>query len=86
MRVLPRGGGEDEARVGIDAREDIHAHALAGDEAVAFGGIDRKGALDLHALIAECLGEAALQIFLGGPADLVRGLAQISAGDEDNLF
>jgi hypothetical protein len=49
-------------------------------------GIDGKGTFDFDALIAECLCEAALQVFLRGPADLVRRLAKVSAGDENNLF
>ena len=86
MRVLPCGGGEDETGFGIDAGEDIHAHALAGDEAVALRGINRKGALDSNTLIVEGPSEPALQILLRRPADLIRGLAQISAGDENNLL
>ena len=86
MRVLPRGGGEDETGFGVDAGEDIHAHALAGDEAMALRGIDGKSALDSHTLIAKGRGEPALQILLRRPADLIRGLPQISAGDENNLL
>ncbi len=86
MAVLPRRGGKDEPGFGVDAGEDIHAHALGGDEAVALRGIDRKGALDGNTLIAKGRGEPALQILLRGPADLIRGLPQISAGDENNLL
>jgi hypothetical protein len=35
----------------IDAGVDIHAHALAGDNATALRGIDREGALDGNTLI-----------------------------------
>jgi hypothetical protein len=86
MRVLPCGGGEDEAGVGVDGGEDIHAHALAGDKAVALGGVDWKGAADGNALVAKRLCEPALQVLLCRPADLIGGLPQVTAGDEDNLF
>jgi hypothetical protein len=53
---------------------------------MALRGIDRKGTLNGNTLIAKGGSEPALQILLRGPADLIRGLPQISAGDEDNLL
>ncbi len=86
MRVLPRRSSEDETGMGIDAGEDVHAHALIGDESVALGGIDRKCALYRDLLLLECFSELALQFFLSRPTDLIRGLPQVSAGDKNNLF
>ena len=44
MGVLPDGLGDDDGRVRIDAREDVHAHALVGDEAMADRGVVVVGA------------------------------------------
>lgn len=86
MRVLPRGGSEDEACVRINAGKYIHAHALAGDKAVTHCTVDWKGTLHFDAVIPERLRQAPLQILLRRPADLVRGLTQVSAGDKNNLL
>ena len=53
MAVLPDRLGDDERRVAVDAREDVHAHALAGDEAVARAGIDRMRPADGRAVTRE---------------------------------
>jgi len=41
--------------------EDLHAHALAGDEAVMKGGIDRMGAAQVDALFKEGRGQHLFQ-------------------------
>ena len=46
MAVLPDRLGHDDGRVAVDAREHVHAHALAGDEAVA--GARIHGVRALH--------------------------------------
>jgi hypothetical protein len=72
--------------MGIDAGEDVHAHALIGNEAVALRRIDGKCALYRYAFMLKNLGELALQIFLSRPADLICGWPQVAAGDKNNLF
>jgi hypothetical protein len=86
MGVLPCCRREHKTGCAINAREDIHAHALVRDESMTHGGIDRKGALDCNAFIPKRLGQPALQLLLGRPADLICGLPQVTAGDENNLF
>jgi hypothetical protein len=72
--------------MGIDAGEDVHAHALIGDESVALRRIDWKSALYRDALLLKGFGELALQFFLSRPTDLICGWPQVSAGDKNNLF
>ncbi len=86
VAVLPGGGGEDQFGIGWDVEEDVHAHALRGDEAVAGDGVDGKGAEELVAPGGEDLGEAGLEIALSGPAGLVGGETEVSAGDEVDGF
>jgi len=71
MRVLPRGGGEDKAGVWIDASEDVHTHALIGDEPVALRRVYGKCTLYRDALFLKSFGELALQFFLSRPTDLI---------------
>jgi hypothetical protein len=86
VRVLPCCGGEDKTRLGIDAGEDIHAHALIGDKSVALRRVDRKCALYRDALLLKRRGKLSLQFFLSRPTDLICGWPQVSAGDKNNLF
>ncbi len=86
MAVLPDGLGHDQRRVGMDVLEDLHPHALAGDEAVAGGGVVGVGAPHGHAGAGECVADLALHLFLRWPADLIGGQAQIAAGDQQRLM
>ena len=46
VAVLPDRLGDDERGVAVDAGEHVHAHALAGDEAVATRRVDGMAAPD----------------------------------------
>lgn len=86
MAILPGGGGEHQVGFGVDISEDIHAHPLAGNEAVPAAGIDGKGASHGNACVLETLGQLALQILLGSPADLIGRKSQVTAGDQNDVF
>ena len=71
VAVLPDGLGDHEGRVGVDGGEDIHSHALVGDEAVLEVVAVGMGAADIEALCGEGRNDGVLGLGLGGPADLV---------------
>ena len=86
MAVLPRGGSEDKIRCWINARENIHAHPLTGDEPVPSGGINWERAPYCNALIEKAVRQPGLEFLLRRPANLIRGVPQITASDEDDFF
>jgi hypothetical protein len=69
----------------VDLLEDIHSHALAGDEAVPFNRIDGECSPYLNAFAFETSCKLVFQISLSGPTDFISGLPQISAGYQDNF-
>ena len=70
MAVLPCGGGEHQVGFGVDTGEDIHAHALAGNEAMPAAGIDGKGASHGNACVLETLGQPCAPNPPGRPSRL----------------
>lgn len=71
VAILP--GGRCEYQVGfrIDVGKDIHAHALAGNEAVPAASVNWEGAPDGDAGVFKASRQLLLQIFLGRPANLI---------------
>ncbi len=59
--ILPGGGCKDQVRLGIDCVQNIHAHALARDEAVPRGRVDRERAPEVHSLARKAGDELRLQ-------------------------
>ncbi|MCQ8834325.1 hypothetical protein [Streptomyces malaysiensis] len=80
VAVLPDGLDDDERGVLGYPLEDLDPGALAVDEPVPLGLVDRVAAAHLPAQVGEGRGEVALQLLLGGPAGDVGGGAQIAAG------
>ena len=85
MAVLPYGFGDNDRSVGRDLEENIHAHALAVDESVMKIVAVRVCAAQREALGAQRISELLFHLGLGRPADLVCGLPQVTAGDEQNF-
>ncbi len=81
MAVLPHRFGDDQTSVGINVLEDLHAHALTGDEAVLLHRIVGMPAFDGDALFGKGSDDGLLHRFLGRPADLIGGQAQVAAGN-----
>ncbi len=77
--VLPHRLGDDDRQIRVDLREDLEPLFLAGDEAVAEGGIVGVRALDLDAEPVKRRDDLLLHRFLRGPAGFVGALAQIAA-------
>ncbi len=86
IAVLPHGLGNHQGRLGMDMGENVHAHALVVDEAVAQGGVKRVRALERESFGLERGNEFFFHLRLGGPALLVGRLAKVSAGDQQDLF
>jgi hypothetical protein len=82
VRVLPDRLGHDQLATGIDPGEDLHPFFLRADEAMFLVLLVRMGA---HQPVAACLdrpGQGRFHFLLGGPAFLIRGQAQVAAGDQ----
>ncbi len=85
--ILPDGLGDDDRRVGVDGREDLHAFFLRGDEAVFHVLLVAVRAHELVAEFGDGGREGFLHFLLGGPADGVGGVAKVAVGDErDGVF
>ena len=69
----------------MDAREDVHAHALVPDETVAVLGVVLVAAAHGPAHFGQDVGDLLFQHLLGRPARDIRGVAQVAAGDEHDL-
>ena len=69
----------------MDLHENIHAHALVIDEAVLQILAVRVCAAQGEALGPQGFGQLLFHLGLGRPADLICGLAQVAAGDEQNF-
>src|SRR5690625_4098674 len=65
-----------------DLLEDLHAHALGADEAVAELGIGLEGPPHAPAGRLDGAGDDLLELDLVRPGRHVRALAQVTAGDE----
>ena len=85
VAVLPDGLYDDEGRCGVDGGEDVHAHALAADEAVFAHRIVCVSAAKHHALLEKRRLEHVFEIRLSGPADFIGRLAQVSIGDQQDF-
>src|SRR5450631_3348965 len=79
MAVLPDRLHHDDRRVRVQSHEDIHAHSLVIDKTVAKFCVEWIGTANLDSLSGKCFRHLALNLSLGGPADLVGGLAKITA-------
>lgn len=84
--ILPSRGRKDKRRLGRDVPEDIHTHALARDKAMSGRLAAGECPLEFVAQVGEDFCQCLLQLCLGRPADLIGRLAEISAGNEINLF
>jgi hypothetical protein len=85
VAVLPYGFGDNDRRVGMDLHENIHAHALVIDEAVFQIVAVRVRAAQREALGTQGFCQLLFHLGLRRPADLVCGLAQVAAGDQQNF-
>jgi hypothetical protein len=86
VRVLPHALGHDERLLWIDAPKHLDAHALRIQEAVLFYGVVGVGAAHGIALLLQGSGELSFHSLLGGPALLVGGQAEVTAGEEEDFF
>ena len=85
VAVLPDRLCDDERAVRIDRPEDVHAHPLAADEAVARRRVGRMAPDDAGAVATEGCVDVPLELDLGGPAESVGSLPEVAAGDEGHL-
>ena len=85
VAVLPDGFGDNDRGIRMYPHKNIHAHALVIDEAVLEILAVRVRAAQREALGAQRLGQLFLHLCLGRPADLIGGLAQVAAGNEQNF-
>ncbi len=69
----------------MDLHENIHAHALVIDEAVLQVFAIRVCAPQREALGTQGLRQLLFHLGLGRPANLIGGLAQVAAGDEQDF-
>ena len=83
--VLPYRFGYHKWGIGRDALEDIHAHALAVDEAMLQSWIIRVRPAELDPLIKESVRQHSFEPCLRSPATLVGVLAQIAIGIKKSL-
>src|SRR5690606_30826751 len=84
--VLPYRFGNDQLRVRIDLRKDIHAHALTADKAVFFFFVVRMPALYRYAFAGKSFDYLALHLFLSGPALLIGAQAKITARNKNGFI
>ena len=85
VAVLPHGLGHNDRRVGMDLHENVHARALIIDEAVPQILAVRVRAAQRKPLGPQGFGELLFHLRLSRPADLICGLAQVAAGDQQNF-
>ncbi len=85
VAVLPDRFRNNDGRIRMDLREDVHAHALTGNKAVSQILVVRVRPAQCKALGPQCIRELLFHLGLCRPADLICGLAQIPAGDQQNL-
>jgi hypothetical protein len=85
VAVLPYRFGDNDRSVRRDLQKNIHTHALAIDESVMKIVAVRVCAAQRETLGAQRFGELLFHLGLGCPADLVCGLPQVAAGDEQNF-
>ncbi len=86
MTVLPGRRGKHQPSLGMNLHEDVHPHALRGDEAVLFFFAISMGADQLEALLREGRGQLLFHVTLRGPTHLVGTLAQVAAGDQKHFI
>ena len=86
VRILPDGFGNNEGCLAVDRREDIHALALARDEAVLQFGVVFVRPFEIPAEALEHGGEFLLHLILLSPAVLIGGEAKVAVGDEEYCF
>ena len=85
VAVLPDRFGDNDRSIRMDLHKNIHAHALVIDEAMLQILAVRVRAPQPEALGAQGIGQLFLHLCLGCPADLIGGLAQVAAGDQQNI-
>jgi hypothetical protein len=85
VTVLPDGLGNNDWGVWMDLQENIHSHALAGDEPVSQIVAVWVRATQRKSLREQGRGEFLFHFGLRRPADLICGLAKVSTGDEEHF-
>src|ERR1700744_2786873 len=84
VRILPHCLGYDQWSIFRNVREDIHSVALAVDEAVLLGWIERMRTNDFSPKRANCLRQSIFKTFLRRPAELICGGPKIGTGNQVN--
>lgn len=86
VRILPNGFRDDDRGFAIDFRKDIHALALAGDEAVLELGVVFVGSLQFAAKCVNDRSQFFFHFVLFFPAALVGAETEVTIGDEEYVF
>ena len=85
VRVLPDSLGDDERRAGVDGGKHVDPLAGAGDEAMAAGLRGGVAANERPAGGGEGPRQIRFHLLLGRPADPIGLLAEVAAGDKDDV-
>ena len=86
MRILPHRFRHDERRIRRHFAKNFDTHPLRVDEAVALRFIERMRALHAPSFFGKRAPQRRFHLTLRRPADLIRGDAQVAAGDETDRF